>query len=166
MMQQAYATVLWYLSCIMPISYTDKNSSEAVPGNESSTTIASFGKSKHARSLETAKDCSATVSNNRANSSVTLELSASGSVIAQRSASASVSAITELFGNDSKHTSSSETAKDCSTTVSGIDHASSLITANKISLGIVENNCVLCPGNNFADIVRTRSAGTSPWYHK
>ena len=118
----------------MPVSHTDKNSSEPVPGNESSTTTAYFGKSKHARSLETAKDCLATVSNNRANSLVTVELSASCSVIAQRSASASVSVITELFGNNSKHTSSSETAKDCSTTSSGINRASSSMTANKISL--------------------------------
>ena len=58
-----------------------QNCSEAVPGNESSTTTASFCKSKHARSLETAKDCSATVSNNRANGSVTVELSASGYII-------------------------------------------------------------------------------------
>jgi len=140
MMQQAYATALWYLSCVMPVSHIDKNCLEAVPGNESSTTTALFGKSKHARSLETAIDCSATVSNNRANGSVTVELSASGSVIAQRSTSASVSAITELFGNDSKHTSSSETAKDCLTTVSGINHASSLIIANKISSETVSEN--------------------------
>jgi len=142
MMQQAYTTALWYLSCVtgMPVSHTDKNSSEAVPGNESGTTTASFSKSKHARSLETAKDCSATVSNNRANSVVTVELSASSLVIAQRSACASVSVITELFGNDRKHTSSSETAKDCSTTVSGINHASSLITANKISLETLSEN--------------------------
>jgi len=118
MMQQAYATALWYLSCIMPVSHTDKKSSEAVPGNESSTTTASFGKRKHARSLETAKDCSATVSNNRANGSVTVELSASGSVIAQRSASALVNAITESFSNKSQHARSSETAKDCLATVS------------------------------------------------
>jgi len=140
MMQQAYATALWYLSCVMPVSHTDKNSSEVVPGNESSTNTASFGKRKHARSLETAKDCSATVSNNRANGSVIVELSASGSEIEQRSASASVSAITESFGNDSKHTSCSETGKDCSTTVSGINHAGSLITANKISLVTVSEN--------------------------
>ena len=57
----------------MPVSHTDKNSSEAVPGNESSTTTASCGKSKHARSLETVKDCSATVSNNRAHGSVTVD---------------------------------------------------------------------------------------------
>jgi len=102
----------------MPVSHTDQNSSEAVPSNENSTTTDSCGKSKHARSLESAKDCSATVSNNRANSSVTVELSASGSVIVQRSASASVIA-SEWFGNKSKHARSSETAKDCSTTVSG-----------------------------------------------
>jgi len=83
MMQQAYATALWYLSCVMPVGHTNKNSSEAVQGNESSTTTASFGKSKHARSLETAKDCSATVSNNRANGSVTVELSTRGWVITQ-----------------------------------------------------------------------------------
>ena len=115
----------------MPVSHTDQNSSEAIPSNESSTTTASCGKSKHARTLETAKDCSSTVSNNRANSSVTVELSASGLVIAQRSASASVSANTESFGNKSKHAHSSETAKDCLTTVSGKNHASSSITAKK-----------------------------------
>jgi len=146
MMQQAYATALWYLSCVMPVSHTDKNSSEAVPGNESSTTIASFGQSKHAHSLETAKDCLAIVINNSADSSVTVELSASGSVIAQRSASALVSAITELFGNDSKHTSSSETAKDCSTTVSGKNRASS---ATKIST------------HSINQVVRVRQANAS-----
>jgi len=140
MMQQAYATALWYLSCVMPVSHTDQNSSEAVPSNESSTTTASCGKSKHARSFETAKDCSATVSNNRANSSVTVGLSASGSVIALRSASASVSANTESVRNKSKHARSSETAKDCSTTVSGKNHASSSITANKISSETVSGN--------------------------
>jgi len=140
MMQQAYTTALWYLSCVMPVSHTDQNSSEAVPSNESSTTTASCGKSKHARSLETAKDCSATVSNNRANSSVSVELSASGSVIEQRSASASDSANIEPFGNKSKHARSSETAKDCSTTVSGKNHASSPITAKQISLETVSGN--------------------------
>jgi len=142
MMQQAYATALWYLSCVMPVSHTDQNSPEAVPSNESSTTTASCGKIKHARSIETTKDCSATVSNNRADSSVTVELSTSGSVIAQRSASASVSANIESFGNKSKHACSSETAKekDCSTTVSGKNHASSSITANKISSETVSGN--------------------------
>ena len=82
MMQQAYATALWYLSRVMPVSHTDQNSSEAVPSNESSATTASSGNSKHARSLETAKDCSATVSNNRANGPVIVELSASNSIIA------------------------------------------------------------------------------------
>jgi len=165
MMQQAYATALWYPSCTMPVSHTDENSSEAVPGNESSATTASFSKSKHARSVETAKDCLATVSNNRTNGLVTVELSASnsiiaersndsgidsviaecsasdseiaernnnsarGSVIAQRSASASVSAITESFGNKSKHARSSETAKDCSATVSKISVNGSVIAA-------------------------------------
>jgi hypothetical protein len=124
----------------MPVSHTDQNSSEAVPSNQSSTTIASCGKSKHARSLETTKDCSATVSNNRANSSVTVELSASGSVIAKRSASASANANTESVRNKSKHARSSETAKDCSTTVSGKNHASSSITANKISSETVSGN--------------------------
>ena len=78
----------------MPVWHTDKNGSEAVPGNESSANTASFGKSKHARSLETANNCSATVSNNSANGSVTVESSTnnwneseSDSVIAERSAS-------------------------------------------------------------------------------
>jgi len=103
MMQQAYATALWYLSCIMPISHTDKNSSEAVPGNESSATTASFGKSNHACSVETAKDCSATVSNNRANGLVTVELSASNSIIAERSNdSASDLVIAERSASDSE----------------------------------------------------------------
>ena len=136
-MQQAYATALWYLSCVMPVSHTDQNSSEAVPSNESSTTTASCGKSKHARSFETAKDCSATVSNNRANSSVTVGLSASGSVIALRSASASVSANTESFGNKSKHARSSETAKDCSATVSKHSVGGSVITACSASDSVI-----------------------------
>ena len=124
----------------MPVSHTDQNSLEGVPSNESSTTTASCGKNKHARSLETAKDCLATVSNNRANSLVTVELSVSGSVIAQHSASALVSANTEVFGNKNKHARSLETGKDCLTTVSGKNHASSLITANKISLETVSDN--------------------------
>jgi len=68
-----------------------------------------------------------------------VELSVSGSVIAQRSASVLVSANTEVFGNKNKHRSL-ETAKDCLTTVSGTNHASSLITANKISLETVSDN--------------------------
>jgi len=31
---------------------------------------------------------------------------------------------------------------------------------------IVENNHDFCPGNNLADMIRTRSAGTSPWHHE
>jgi len=109
MMQQAYATALWYLSYIMPVSHTDKNSSEAVPGNESSATTASFGKSKHARSLETAKDCSATVSNNRANGPVIVELSASNSIIAECSNdSASDSVIAERSASDSEEQACSQ----------------------------------------------------------
>jgi len=139
-MQQAYATALWYLSCIMSVSHADQNSSEAIPGNDSSATTASFGKSKHARSLETAKDCSATVSNDSASDSVIAERSesdskiaehnknnVSGSVITQRSASDSEfanfnenGAANAFIGiSCDKHARSSKTAKDSLVTVSG-----------------------------------------------
>jgi len=50
------------------------------------------------------------------------------------------SVTTASFGNHSKHASSSETAKDCSTKVSGKNHASCSITANKISSETVSGN--------------------------
>jgi len=52
----------------------------------------------------------------------------------------SVTTASASFFNDSKHASSSETAKDCSTTVSSKNHASRSITANKISSETVSEN--------------------------
>jgi len=112
MLQQTYAAALWYLSYILPVRHTDNSSSETVLDNESSAITESFGnESKHARSSETAKDCSATVSKNSVSGSVITARSASdsviaerskdsarGSVIAQRSAGDSVSAITHGYG--------------------------------------------------------------------
>jgi len=50
------------------------------------------------------------------------------------------STITASFSDESKHARSSKTAKDCSTTDSGKNHASSSITANKISSETVSGN--------------------------
>jgi len=80
-LQQAYTTALWYLSCVMPVGHTDQNSLEAVTKQREQYNHCIVRQEQACCSLETAQDCSATVSNNRANSSVTVELSASGLVI-------------------------------------------------------------------------------------
>jgi len=54
-------------------------------------------------------------------------------VISETVSSNESSVITALFGNNSQHARSSETEKGCSTTVSGENHASSSMSATKIS---------------------------------
>jgi len=137
-----------------------------------SATTASFGnESKHARSSETAKDCSATVSKNSVSGSVIAARSASdsviagrskdsarGSVIAQRSASDSVSAITASFGNESKHARSSETAKDCSETVSKNSVSGSVIAVRSASDSVIAERS---KDSARGSVIAQRSAGHS-----
>jgi len=86
MLQQTYAVALCHLFYILPLGHTGNSSSETVPGNERGAITKSFGnKSKYARSSETAKKCSATVSKNSVSGSVIAARSASDSVIAERS---------------------------------------------------------------------------------
>ena len=172
MLHQTYAAALWYLSYILPVRHTDNGSSETVLDNESSAITESFGnESKHARSSETAKDCSGTVSKNSVSGSVIAARSASdsviaerskdsarGSVIAQRSASDSVSAITASFGNESKHARSSETAKDCSETVSKNSVSGSVIAVRRASDSVIAERS---KDSARGSVIAQRSAGHS-----
>jgi len=130
MLQQTYAAALWYLSNIMAIGHKVNSSSETVSGNEISAMTASFGNdSKHASSLETAKDCSTTVSGkNHTSSFITANKISLETVSGNES-----SATTASFGNDSKHASSLEIAKDWPTTVSGPGGKNHASSATKIS---------------------------------
>jgi len=127
--------------------------------------------SPRARSSETAKDCLATVSKNSVSGLVITACSASDSeiaerskdisrcsVIAQRSAGDSVSAITASFGNESKHARRSETEKDCSATVSKNSVNGSVISARGASdLVIAERS----KDSARCSVIAQRSAGDS-----